>query len=289
MKFSMIVFRQTTQIEEIEARHQEEFERSQEQLRRERSRNSDERSHYEREAEQVRRIANERANAEIERVREEEETKRKILAKKHANELAVLKEAETTEKAHYEREYREKMEEEWKNREMTLRGKFKAERDEELDRAVDRLEAEVSRGRKEVEQEYVERIRRLKEKYETELADAGKEIDLYKQKSSRARDEYVAKDEEFIVLSAVVKQKEVALSELQKINQRLETERDDVRTIVRGEFASALDALTEERSTLLNQLSEMRLKLAETKSALETSEKQWKLQAEEEAEKIHSK
>ena len=69
----------------------------------------------------------------------------------------------------------------------------------------------------------------------------------------------------------------------------METERDDIRNIVRGEFASALDTLTEERTNLLNQLSEMRLKLAEAKSELETSEKQWKCQAEEEAEKIHSK
>ena len=34
---------------------------------------------------------------------------------------------------------------------------------------MDRLEAEVTRGRKEVEQEFTERIRRLREKYEGEL------------------------------------------------------------------------------------------------------------------------
>ena len=53
-------------------------------------------------------------------------------------------------------------------------GKFKSERDEELDRAVDRLEAEVTRGRKEVEQEFTERIRRLREKYEGELEVLGR-------------------------------------------------------------------------------------------------------------------
>ena len=51
------------------------------------------------------------------------------------------------------------MEEEWKSREVTLKQKFKEERDEELDRAVARLEQEVTKGRKEVEQEYQERIR----------------------------------------------------------------------------------------------------------------------------------
>ncbi len=51
------------------------------------------------------------------------------------------------------------MEDEWKSREVTLKQKFKEERDEELDRAVARLEQEVTKGRKEVEQEYQERIR----------------------------------------------------------------------------------------------------------------------------------
>ena len=40
-----------------------------------------------------------------------------------------------------------------------MKTKFKEERDEELDRAVERLEQEVTKGRKEVEQEYQERIR----------------------------------------------------------------------------------------------------------------------------------
>ncbi len=71
-------------MEEISAHHQEEVERLQEQVRRERERCNEDRIHYEREAGQVRRIANERAEAEIERIREEEETKRKVMAKKHA-------------------------------------------------------------------------------------------------------------------------------------------------------------------------------------------------------------
>ena len=96
-------------------------------------------------------------------------------------------------------------------------GKFKSERDEELDRAVDRLEAEVTRGRKEVEQEYTERIRRLREKYECELEDLSREIEVHKSKFCKARDDFVSKEEEFIVLSAVVKQKEVTLSELEKV------------------------------------------------------------------------
>ena len=62
-----------------------------------------------------------------------------------------------------------------------------------------------------------------------------------------------------------------------------------MRNVVRGEFASALDSLTEERTSLLTQLSDMRLKLAEANSEKESAEKRWRCQAEEEAERIHSK
>ena len=74
-----------------------------------------------------------------------------------------------------------------------------------------------------------------------------------------------------------------------QVNARLELEREDVRTAVRGEFSSALEGLTQERAGLLNQVSELRLKLAELQSDKETVERRWRLQAEEEAEKIHAK
>ena len=71
-------------MEEVNLQHREEIERLQEQLRRERVRGQDDRSHYENEANQIRKIAHERAQAEIERIREEEENKRRTLMKKHA-------------------------------------------------------------------------------------------------------------------------------------------------------------------------------------------------------------
>ena len=75
--------RHNQQLDEVGTNHAEEIERLQEQLRRERVRNSDERSHYEKEAEQIRRIAADRAQAEIDRIKEEEDNKRNIIVKKH--------------------------------------------------------------------------------------------------------------------------------------------------------------------------------------------------------------
>lgn len=77
-------------MEELNAQHQDEVERLQEQLRRERQRCQDDRLHYEHEANQIRRISHERAQAEIERIKEEEENKRRVLNKKHAVSFFIL-------------------------------------------------------------------------------------------------------------------------------------------------------------------------------------------------------
>ena len=70
-----------------------------------------------------------------------------------------MKESEATERIEWERKCRQKLDEEWKSQEEGLRERFRKERDAELDRVVQKLEAEVISGRKEVEIEFSERIR----------------------------------------------------------------------------------------------------------------------------------
>ena len=73
--------------------------------------------------------------------------------------MVALKETEATERADWERKCRQKMDEEWKQQEESIREKFRKERDTELDRVVHKLEAEVISGRKELEVEFHERMR----------------------------------------------------------------------------------------------------------------------------------
>ena len=60
----------------------------------------------------------------------------------------------------------------------------------------------------------------MKEKYDTELEFSNDEITMHKNKFNKLRDEYSSKEEETIVLSAVVKTKEAQLSEMQKVKLR---------------------------------------------------------------------
>ncbi len=54
-------------------------------------------------------------------------------------------------------------------------------------------------------------------KYEAELEDCSKELDRLKDKNSKIRNELASKEEENIVLSAVIKQKEVLVEQLEQV------------------------------------------------------------------------
>ena len=77
----------------------------------------------------------------------------------YQNEIATLKETEVTERKEWERKSRSRLDEEWKLQEDGLRERFRKERDAELDRVVQKLEAEVITGRKTMESEFSERMR----------------------------------------------------------------------------------------------------------------------------------
>ena len=83
----------------------------------------------------------------------------KLISLLYQNEIATLKETELTERKEWERKSRSRLDEEWKLQEDGLRERFRKERDAELDRVVQKLEAEVITGRKTMESEFSERMR----------------------------------------------------------------------------------------------------------------------------------
>ncbi len=54
-------------------------------------------------------------------------------------------------------------------------------------------------------------------KYEAELEDCSKELERLKEKNSKIRNDLASKEEENIVLSAVIKQKEVLVEQLEQV------------------------------------------------------------------------
>lgn len=70
-----------------------------------------------------------------------------------------MKENEASERAEWEKQCRDRLDDEWREKESKLAGKFKFERDEELDKVVEKLEAEISKEKVELQKELEDKIR----------------------------------------------------------------------------------------------------------------------------------
>ncbi|XP_040577290.1 uncharacterized protein [Lepeophtheirus salmonis] len=285
----ILMNRHTQHLEEIRVVHREELDRLQEQLTRERDRNLDERGHFEREAEQIRRIAKQRAKDEIERIKEEEENKRRTLLKKHSNELSLLRENETEDRLEWERNCRGRLDEEWRLKEEHIRRTITSQKEEELREAIHQSENKVNQYKENAQNEIDERIMRLKERYEVEIKDLKEENEVIRDKHAKSRDDLRKKEEENLVLMAVCKQRELYAEEMQRINSKLESERENVRKSVRGEFLSTIETLTDDKNSILQEMGNLRIKVSELQSQIESDKVKMKIEKEEDAERIHSR
>ena len=251
--FQLERFRKQT--EQMEGFHNAEVSRLKEEIERERERREEDRHKWMMEAEHIRKIAKERGAIEVERVKEEMEEMRKSLNRRHANELTTFKANEETEKKEFERNVRERMEKDWNDKESHLRNQFTKERDQEIDRVIEKLEFEMKKAREDSEKSTEARIARLKIKHDNEIGELIKEIEDYKYKATDLKESLVQKEAEAHLLTSVNKQMEVQIKELESIKTKLIAERNDVAAVVRKEFADNLDMLTDENTRLKTELN----------------------------------
>ena len=244
------------QADQMEAFHQAEVSRLKEEIERERERREEERHKWVLEAEQVRKISKERGNIELERIKEEMEEMRKSLVRRHANEMTTLRANEESERKEFERSVRDKMERDWYEKESHLRSQFTRERDQEIDRVIEKLEFEMKKVREDGEKSTETRIARLKQKHENEIGELIKEIEDHKFKTHELKERLANKEGEALMLTSVNKQMEVQTQELETIKSKLIKERNDVASVVRKEFADNLDNLTEENNRLKVDLNQ---------------------------------
>ena len=217
------------------------------------------------ESEQIRKIARERGSLEVERVKEEMEEMRKSLVRRHANELTTFRANEESERKEFERKVREKMDKDWYEKESHLRSQFTRERDQEIDRVIEKLEFEMKKVREDGEKSTEARVSRLKTKHENEIGELIKEIEDHKYKNNEMKEKLAHKEGEALLLTSLNKQMDVQIRELESIKTKLIEERNDVAGVVRKEFAENLDMLTEENTKLKTDLNHQ---LVTHKSAL---------------------
>ncbi|KAG9462348.1 hypothetical protein GDO78_014295 [Eleutherodactylus coqui] len=167
-------------------------------------------------------------------------------------------------------------------RERELKEEVRKGRDKEIELVIQRLEAEMSVARDECERAAENRIKRVREKYESELQDLERSEKKSHERSNQLKERVAELEGEQIRLQGLLKQRELEVEDLRKITDRLNEERSCLSDVIRQEFADRLVTTEEENKRLKIDASE-----AQARHRLElervTREK------EEELEEVHKR
>ncbi|XP_066443764.1 centrosomal protein of 131 kDa isoform X3 [Eleutherodactylus coqui] len=215
-------------------------------------------------------------------LKEEYEKSKEEQERRHQIELKAIKERVEIEKQAWEQNYRKKEEGWLLTRERELKEEVRKGRDKEIELVIQRLEAEMSVARDECERAAENRIKRVREKYESELQDLERSEKKSHERSNQLKERVAELEGEQIRLQGLLKQRELEVEDLRKITDRLNEERSCLSDVIRQEFADRLVTTEEENKRLKIDASE-----AQARHRLElervTREK------EEELEEVHKR
>ncbi|KAJ7372675.1 hypothetical protein OS493_017948 [Desmophyllum pertusum] len=180
------------------------------------------------------------------------------LERKHQLEMNELKERLEIEKQGWIENYMKKQDAMLMTKERELKEAVRDGRDREIEMVISRLEEETSLAREECERAAENRIKRVRDKYESELKEleASERNMQEKYNSMKARLSEV--DGENARLKSVLKQKDNEVEGIDKVAKRLQEERGKVADIIRQEFADRLVTTDEDNKRLKTEQSEMK-------------------------------
>ncbi|XP_066560484.1 centrosomal protein of 131 kDa isoform X1 [Amia ocellicauda] len=188
---------------------------------------------------------------EFDRTREEQE-------RRHQAEIKALKERLEIEKQAWEENYMKKEEAWLLSRERELKDEVRRGRDKEIELAIQRLEEETSGARDECERAAENRVKRVREKYETELQELERSERNLQDKHNELKKRLSETEGEVIRLQGLLRQKEQEVQDITQIRDRLADERRSLADVVRQEFADRLVATEEENRRMKTEVSETR-------------------------------
>ncbi|KAK6478216.1 centrosomal protein of 131 kDa-like isoform X1 [Huso huso] len=188
---------------------------------------------------------------EFERTREEQE-------RRHQAEVKALKERLDIEKQAWEENYMKKEEAWLLNRERELKEEVRRGRDKEIELVIQRLEEETSRARDECERASENRVKRVREKYETELRELEHSERSLQERHSELKGRLSQAEGEAVRLQGLLRQKEQEVQDITQIQDRLTEERRSLAEVIRQEFADRLVTTEEENRRMKTEMSETR-------------------------------
>ncbi|KAM8947487.1 centrosomal protein of 131 kDa isoform 2-T2 [Pelodytes ibericus] len=176
--------------------------------------------------------------------------------RRHQAEIKALKERLEIEKQAWEQNYIKKEEAWLLSRERELKDDVRKGRDKEIELVIQRLESDMSTAREECERAAENRIKRVREKYESELQEIERSERKQQERCNQLKERVAELEGEQIRLQGLLKQREHEVEDIRKITDRLNEERKSLSDIIRQEFAERLVVIEEENRRLKIESSE---------------------------------
>ncbi|XP_058140847.1 centrosomal protein of 131 kDa isoform X2 [Dasypus novemcinctus] len=210
------------------------------------------------ELEELRRQLEESSSAASRALRAEFEKGREEQERRHQAELEALKDQLEVEKQAWGASYA-KREEAWLlAREQELKEELRKGRDREIELVIRRLEADTALAKEESERSAESRVKRLRDKYETELAELERSEHGLQERCAELRARLGEAEGQRGRLQVLLRQREEELEGAKAVNAQLLGERSGLAQVVRQEFADRLAASEEEARRARAELAELR-------------------------------
>ncbi|KAK2866607.1 hypothetical protein Q7C36_002663 [Tachysurus vachellii] len=220
-------------------------------------------------------LANRALKEEMEKSREEQE-------RRHQVEMKALLERMEIEKQTWEENYMKKEEVWLLTRERELKEEVRRARDKEIELVIQRLEAETSSAREECERAAENRVKRVREKYESELQELERSEKVALEKHQEMRKRQSELEGENLRLQSLLKQREQEITDVTQIRDKLSEERRSLAEVIREEFAERLVVMEEENRR-------MRVEVAEVRARLRLEVERLSREKEEELAEVHQR
>ncbi|XP_075072995.1 centrosomal protein of 131 kDa isoform X2 [Mixophyes fleayi] len=189
-------------------------------------------------------------------LKEEYEKSKEEQERRHQVEVKAIKERLEIEKEAWEQNYRKKEETWLLTRERELKEEVRKGRDKEIELVIQRLESEMSTAREECERVAENRVKRVREKYESELQEMERSERKLQERCNQLKGRVTELEGEQIRLQGLLRQREQEVEDIRQITDRLTEERRSLSDVIRQEFADRLVVTEEENKRLKIEASE---------------------------------
>ncbi|XP_066470551.1 centrosomal protein of 131 kDa isoform X2 [Tiliqua scincoides] len=210
------------------------------------------------ELEELRQQLEENSSIVTKALKEEYEKGKQEQERRHQAEVHDLKLRLEMEKQAWEANYLKKEEAWLLTRERELREEVRKERDKEIELVIQRLEAEMSSAKEECERATENRIKRVRDKYETELQELERSERKFQERCNELKGRLAEAEGETLRVQGLLRQKEQETEDIRKVRDQLTQERSSLSEVIRQEFADRLVATEEENRQLKVEMAELR-------------------------------